>query len=773
MKSYLSLIPISARVRRKQNRLTLMCIILAVFLVTSIFSIADIWLDSEKNDLIRRHGNYHIILHDVYENNVETISERKDVSAVSWYDRINSDADKGYYLSGKNAVLYGVDKSYVYDIRNFVTVGTFPQNDNEVMLSAQAKELLGIDIGDSITLNTPQGEYDYTVSGFCEDDTTFNNLIDGICAYINLNELKAVCTANNEDFKPVYYIQFAENARVKKAITDIKTQYGLTSENMEENTVILGMSGSSSSKTMTSLYPMVILLFLFILIAGVLMISSCINSNITQRTKFFGMLRCIGASRQQIMNFVKIEALNWCKTAIPIGCGLGIAASMILCMALKNIIKGEFIGISFKFSVIGVICGAAVGIITVLLAAHSPAKRAAMVSPMSAVSGNDDTVKKNHHAVNTNFIKVETALGIHHSVSAKKNLVLMTLSFAFTIILLFCFFACFDFLRSLIPTLNSYTPDVAIVSYDNSNSVSKSLKDEVSSISGVKQVYGNMIAIDTPAAINGNEGSVDLLSYDNFMFDWSKGSVVEGDVSKITDNSNYALTVFNKDSLLRIGDKIKIGETELEIACVVSEGIWGDAPATVICSEETFTRITGESNYVLLNAILTKDAADETANEIRNLAGDNKFSDQRENNASGKRSYWVFRLGAYGFLAIIALITIFNIMNSISMSVTARMKQYGAMRAVGMSVHQLTKMITAEAVTYVGCGFVVGCVCGVFLHRLITIKLVTAYFGAAWSVPTGLIMITLLLVALSCAAAVYAPTKRIRNMVITETINEL
>lgn len=83
MKSYLSLIPISARIRRKQNRLTLMCIILAVFLVTSIFSIADIWLASEKNDLIRRHGNYHIILHGVYENNVETISERKDVSASS------------------------------------------------------------------------------------------------------------------------------------------------------------------------------------------------------------------------------------------------------------------------------------------------------------------------------------------------------------------------------------------------------------------------------------------------------------------------------------------------------------------------------------------------------------------------------------------------------------------------------------------------------------------------------------------------------------------
>ena len=42
MKSYLSLIPISAKARRKQNRLTLACIILAVFLVTAVFSMAEI-----------------------------------------------------------------------------------------------------------------------------------------------------------------------------------------------------------------------------------------------------------------------------------------------------------------------------------------------------------------------------------------------------------------------------------------------------------------------------------------------------------------------------------------------------------------------------------------------------------------------------------------------------------------------------------------------------------------------------------------------------------
>ena len=40
MKSYLSLIPISAKVRRRQNRMTILCIVIAVFLVSAIFSVS-------------------------------------------------------------------------------------------------------------------------------------------------------------------------------------------------------------------------------------------------------------------------------------------------------------------------------------------------------------------------------------------------------------------------------------------------------------------------------------------------------------------------------------------------------------------------------------------------------------------------------------------------------------------------------------------------------------------------------------------------------------
>ena len=47
MKHYLELASLSAKVRRKQNRMSIFCIVLAVFLVTAIFGMADMYIRSQ------------------------------------------------------------------------------------------------------------------------------------------------------------------------------------------------------------------------------------------------------------------------------------------------------------------------------------------------------------------------------------------------------------------------------------------------------------------------------------------------------------------------------------------------------------------------------------------------------------------------------------------------------------------------------------------------------------------------------------------------------
>lgn len=786
MKSYLSLIPISAKTHRKQNRLILLCIIFAVFLVTTVFSYAEIMTKGEEAAMVRKHGSYHIIVSGISEETGQQIKARENVSRTAWLRAFGEDIYEGYQIGDKRVVMYGTTQEYIEDIRKYQWEGTYPQNDHEVMLNEIARERLGVRTGDSITIHTPAGDFNYAVTGFCVDEwQLYNTKYDGVCAYMSLNALKQICEANGYDGEdsggnhaavsvggPVLYVQFAKECNVKEAVAGLKEQYGLSDGNIEENKITMGMAGASSNQTINGFYELAAGVFGLILVAGGLMISSCMNSTVSQRIRFFGMMRCIGASRQQVMRFVRLEALNWCKSAIPAGLGISMVFTWALSEFLQRKVGGEFNDYSFRFSVIGIVSGILVGVVTVLLAAHAPARRAAGVSPVAAVSGNAQTGGKISRAANTRFFRVESALGVYHAVSAKKNLILMSLSFAFTVTLFLVFFAGLDFVRKLLPSESNLNPDVSIVAVDNTNSMDRGLKEKITGLPGVEAAFGSAMWFAVPAEINGAPGSVDLVSYDEYMFQWTKDSVVSGDLSKVCGDTDYVLTIFNEDSRLNTGDRIRIGETDLEIACVVSEGI-GTNDCAIVCTEETFRRITGEDNYILLNAQLTKDAPEETVDVIRELMGENELEDRREDIKEINSSFWVFRIAAYGFLGIIALITIFNIMNNISMSVSAKMKQYGAMRAVGMSIEQMIKMIAMEAATYAVCGLLIGYAGGLCLHRLIMNKLVYSHFGGSWKIPAEPLAIITLIVILSCVAAVRAPARRIRDMAITETINEL
>lgn len=557
-----------------------------------------------------------------------------------------------------------------------------------------------------------------------------------------------------------------------------------------EQTRLLKKHGDLSLQDLTnsamgqSVYLIAAVLFVLILIAGVLMVSSSINSNVAQRTKFFGMMRCIGMSKQQIIRFVRLEALNWCKTAVPIGIALGIAVTWGLCAILRFRVGEEFSNIPlFGISVIGIVSGIIVGIVTVLLAARSPAKRAAKVSPVTAASGNSESEKNSQHAVKNHVFRIETALGIHHAVSAKKNLVLMTGSFALSIILFLSFSVLIDFVGYLMPQYANAS-DINISSSDGSNSIKPELLDRISGMEGVKHVFGRKSCFDVPAELKKDKAlssKIDMISYDDFDLDClteddmlKKGS----DISKVYENSGYVLATWDQDSPLEIGDKIMVDDEELEIAGLLkydpfnSDGLT-NGKITLITSDKTFSRLTGITDYSLVMVQTTKDISEEEVTAIKNSLDDKHvFKDERDQSTVG--TYMAFIFCVYAFLVIITLVTVLNIVNSISMSVSARIKQYGAMRAVGMDGRQITKMIAAEAFTYAFSGCVVGCVIGLLISKGLYSTLITVHFNyAVWSMPVVPLLIIVILVLLAAIAAVRAPAKRMRSISVTETINEL
>lgn len=777
MKSYLSLIPISAKVRKRQNRMMILCIIISVLLVTTIFSAADMIIRGETVTMQAKHGNWHIQVNNISDEIAEEISNRPDVTAVGWSAVFNEDADQPYTIGERKATLYGTDETYLAQLADGMEEGAFPQSDQEVVLSSNAKLALDVQLGDSVTVQTPAGNVDLTISGFGSDDQEY---YEGqtylVAVYMTKDAFVSLMNENGvSDYAPACYMQFQSAAKAADAIAEIQTQYSLPEGSIRENTAIMGLAGQSSNESMQNVYGLAAILFIMVLLAGVLMISGSMNSQVAQRTKFFGMMRCIGASRKQVIRFVRLEALNWCKTAIPIGLIVGTVITWAVCALLRYGIGGEFAGTPvFALSPIGLISGAVVGLVTVLLAAQAPAKRAAKVSPMAAVSGNSESIPTTNRSARLILGKVEWTLGVHHATASKKNWFLMTASFSLSIILFLCFSVGLDFARELVPSLRSWQPDITLNGYANALLLEPDLLNEIQEIPHVEDAYGIAYLENVPAT-SSREGidHVNLMSYTDYLLDSAADSVVEGDLSAIYGNNGQVMTISNKDNPLQVGDTIQIGGKEVTITCAVSDGVYS-SEYSVICSTETFEWLTGETNYSLIGIQLDADADDETIRQINNLVGsDVIFDDLRQGNQEDAATYLAAQFVLYSFLAIIAMITLFNIINSISMSVTARIKQYGAMRAVGMDGGQLSRMITAESFTYAISGLIVGCVAGLLLSRCLHIMLLTRYFGTAWSLPVPLLCIIVLFDFAAAFLAAYAPSKRIRNMAITETINEL
>jgi len=173
MKSYLSLVTISGKVRKRQNRMTIFCIIISVLLVTAIFSVADMFIRNQSEGLKQKHGNWHIQLENISQDTAEEISQRPDVAAVGWSEIFNADAEQPYYIGEKKVALYGTDSIYLAELVNALEEGSLPQSDNDIMLSSNAKLALDVKIGDSVTVKTPSGNTDFTVCGFGSDDAEY------------------------------------------------------------------------------------------------------------------------------------------------------------------------------------------------------------------------------------------------------------------------------------------------------------------------------------------------------------------------------------------------------------------------------------------------------------------------------------------------------------------------------------------------------------------------------------------------------------------------
>ena len=572
-------------------------------------------------------------------------------------------------------------------------------------------------------------------------------------------------------------IQFSRLSNIPNAIKDIKVQNNISDEQITENLSLLSIQGQIAGKTsVNQIYQVALMPSFIVMLTCILMISSSLNSNISQRTKFFGMLRCLGATKKQIMRFVRYEGIYWCKAAIPLGLVSSVFVIWILSAVMRMISPNWFSYMPhFGISWISIVVSTILGLVTVLLAARSPAKRAARVSPLTAVSGNTGHTVSFRKAANTKKIRIETALGVHHAKARKKNYILMTGAFAVCITLFLTFSTLVGFMKNAF-TPPVWTPDLSIASEANTCSLNKALLEEVVQNKTVKRAYGRMFAYDIPAISNAASYNTNVISYEENQFEWAAETLVDGSIDAVMQQENQVLFVQTENTDIQVGDNITLSIDNKEHTVTVA-GILANSPLaridgteTIFCSEKTFSALTGQNNYTIIDVQFHNNASAEDVKDIENIFSDSEviFADKLAQVQQQRNLYRAFSVLVYGFLSIIVAITIFHIMNTISMGVAAKMKEYGAMRAIGMSNRQLSKMIYAEAGTYAIRGILLGCIIGVPMHWVIFVSLITNIWGTAWSVPFVPLGSIIAIVLFASFLAVRRPAKRLHDMSIVE-----
>lgn len=762
MKSYLGLVPQYEKVHRKNNKISTICIILSVLLVTAIFSMADMAIRAQKNYFIKTNGNYHISMTGIDDETVKLIRARIDVAVCGW-------AFQGSFgaIGGKTVSFAGANEDTFTILTEMnLQSGSYPLQDNEALINKTALAELGLYVGDSVSVIVPDGsQREYFITGVLEDmPGLLKEDIYGVV--LSENGFRAIADENAND-GTTFRIQFKNGVSIQNAVRQIKAAYGLGDEQVAENTALLGLMGQSENSMMQSLYIVAFFLVFLVLIAGTVMIAASFNTNVLERIQFYGLLRCLGASEKQVERIVILQGLRQSLRGVPIGLLIGQIIAWCACFLLKSISGNRFSEIPlFQFSAVGLIAGAIVGFLIVLIASLSPAKKAAEVSPVTAISGNTQ-LKQNKKAANTKFLHVETSMGIFHALSDRKNVFLMTCSFAISIMMFLAFQVMVVFLDQGMPALAPWAADISMAR--GNTLFDRSLIEELSRIDGIQKVFGRMEQADLSVSFGNENGTVTLISYDDNQFKWAKDKLKEGKITPVQENVDNILAVYRDGMQWNVGDIVTFhtiaGDKQVRIAGILSAINAGNEEGNngcMVCSEETFIDLVGDLGYTVIDIQLSQTGDDDTVLAIRNLfPDDSSVSDKRLSNAEAQSSYYTGAIFIYGFLIIIALITVCNIFNSMNASVASRTKQYGIMRSIGMGADQLYKMIAAEAFTYALLGCVTGCLFGIPLNKVMFRFLIADKWGTNWSVPVGSLLLIVLLCFISAAIAIRRPIKQI------------
>ncbi|MFD2444595.1 ABC transporter permease [Bacillus sp. CGMCC 1.16607] len=719
MKRYTGLISKYLKHQRKRTLLTIIGIVLSVslmiFCVIFVHQLKETIYDSTKYST----GFYHMEIVQPSEEQLHALKNHLKINKVG----------SVFYKNGKmkgfdgNIRLMTQDQQTTEIFRNSrLLQGKMPASTTDIVLEEWIMNDLDLELRNKVII---EGQA-YQIVGIMKSQ------LDSKSKNTSLGVTKSLQALGNQ--QEVVYVQFKEEyiestSDLDKMINDLTKTLHL--ERVQKNEIVYKALQEYNQPNYSSLFLIIVNLIVLILT-----INNIFSISVIEKIHQYGILRSIGTTPRQIRKLVLGEALLLGAIAIPIGVAVGLFAQRLLVYIsfFKN-------ASTFKIPLLSIGIIAVISLVTIIISAYRPALAAGRISPTQAMKMNRNlvittkTLKKN---------KIGGILGVSFIVAwrnvfrNKTRLLVTTLSMSIGMVLFVLNFSFFQTQDPASLIRSNYLWD-SNYSLQSSNGFSSQDIDDIRNLVTDSKIYGSKY-IDGYISIEKHQVTSDFLK----ELQNSSSSKWEGEIISTSRIYGYDKELLNKANFymekgkineeklrtgeevlivessrnpklnINVGDKIIIGleqnnektEKWVSVGAILSDyPTFGEVKGIKIVSHHTFYEsFTQQHTYNRLDLILNENSKNHPKiyNTLLNYSKEKGFRLRSfyENIQSIDSDFQVFKKLMYGSILIIGLIGVFSIYNVILTSLLLRSNEFGMLRAIGMTMRQLNKMVVWEGAIY-------------------------------------------------------------------------
>lgn len=383
----------SLKANKRRNFFLVMAIMLTTLLIGAVFSVGMSLVESVRMEQIRFAGTtaHAAVGHPTAEQiqQLHALDYVKEVGTGNSVGVVQNTADMG----NTSLTLHYFDKTEWEELRApaYVDItGNYPEKENEIMVSRGVLERMGIDTP-SIGMEIPLTYYTdsenrdfiiqetFTLSGWFASYAFVQSTETADVIFVShaLSQRYGKTVENDGSAS----ILFVDESRVSEYCNALVADLGLAENQPVAMVQLYETDAGQGTATLLSLCAIVI----FLIFTGYLLIYNILYISISHDVQFYGLLKTIGTTPKQIKRIVIRQVMRLCLIGIPIG----IILSLLVSLGVVPFLISELGAIStdeavVSFSPIIYVGAVFFPLLTAILAASKPARKAASISPIEA-----------------------------------------------------------------------------------------------------------------------------------------------------------------------------------------------------------------------------------------------------------------------------------------------------------------------------------------------------------------------------------------------------